>query len=327
MLAIDELRKGLRIRYDFSGVHAVVVEPPLTSRRVLRQAMRAIGMPAPREFEEATPRPADLMADTADVLFISASDEDPGPLRLVADIRARKIASNPFLPIVVTAYEPTPRLMRMASDAGADTIVAKPVSYKLIAERMESLVDARRPFIVTANYMGPDRRKDLRGGGIAIPGLAVPNTLAMRVHGQPMGDLDLKVEEMWTTMQEQRVQRCAFQVAFLLHLAWLPEAVLTVDPVHMGELHKIQPVMGDLLARLPEGGEIAEAGNPLAGEVMELAETMVSHGATPDTVSIAQGYAYRLLALVDPSHPLDRHVAIVQASVAAYRKRLAELQA
>jgi CheY-like chemotaxis protein len=203
MLAIDELRKGLRIRYDFSGVHAVVVEPPLTSRRVLRQAMLAIGMPAPREFEDATPRPADLMADTADVLFISASDEDPGPLRLVADIRARKIASNPFLPIVVTAYEPTPRLMRMASDAGADTIVAKPVSYKLIAERMESLVDARRPFIVTANYMGPDRRKDLRGGGIAIPGLAVPNTLAMRVHGQPMGDLDLnKIDDLKSLITE-----------------------------------------------------------------------------------------------------------------------------
>jgi DNA-binding NarL/FixJ family response regulator len=327
MLAIDELRKGLRIRYDFSGVHAVVVEPPLTSRRVLRQAMLAIGMPAPREFEEATPRPADLMADTADVLFIAASDEDPGPLRLVADIRARKIASNPFLPIVVTAFEPTPRLMRMASDAGADTIVAKPVSYKLIAERMEALVDARRPFIVTANYMGPDRRKDTRGGGIAIPGLVVPNTLAMRVHGQSMADLDVKVEEMWTTMQEQRVQRCAFQAAFLLQLLWLPDAVLTVDPAHLGELYKIQPVVGDLLARLPEGSEIAEAANPLAGEVMEIAETMASHGATPDMVSMAQGYAYRLLALVDPSHPLDRHVAIVQASVAAYRKRLAELQA
>lgn len=327
MLAIDGLRKGLRVRNDFSGVHAVVVEPPLTSRRVLRQAMLAIGMPAPREFEEATPQPADLMADTADVLFIAASDENPGPLRLVADIRARKTASNPFLPIVVTASEPTPRLMRMASDAGADTIVAKPVSYKLIAERMEALVDARRPFIVTANYMGPDRRKDPRGGGIAIPGLVVPNTLAMRVHGQSMADLDANVEEMWGTMQEQRVQRCAFQAAFLLHLLWLPDAVLTVDPLHLGELYRIQPVVGDLLARLPEGSEIAQVANPLAGEVMELAETMVSRGATPDMVSMAQGYVYRLLALVEPSHPLDRHVAIVQASVAAYRKRLAELQA
>jgi hypothetical protein len=29
MLAIDDLRKGLRIRYDFSDVHAIVVEPPV----------------------------------------------------------------------------------------------------------------------------------------------------------------------------------------------------------------------------------------------------------------------------------------------------------
>lgn len=326
MLAIDELRKGLRIRYDFSGVHAVVVEPPVTSRRVLRQALLAVGMPAPREFEEPAPRPADLMADTADILFIAASEEDPSPLRLVADIRARKAASNPFLPIIVTAFEPTPRLMRMASDAGADTIVAKPVSYKLIAERLEALVEARRPFIVTATYMGPDRRKDPRGSGIAIPGLEVPNTLAMRVHGQSMGELDVRVEEMWSTMQDLRVQRCAFQVAFLLQLAWLPDAVSTLDPVHLGELSKIQPVLGDLLARIPEGSETGEAANPMAGEVMEIVEGMVANGASSDGVAMAQGYAYRLLALVDPSHPLDRHVAIVQAAVAAYRKRLAEQQ-
>lgn len=326
MLAIDDLRKGLRIRYDFSAVHAIVVEPPVTSRRVMRQALLATGMPAPREFEVAAPRPTDLMADTADVLFIAASEEDPTPLRLVADIRARKAASNPFLPIVVTAFEPTPRLMRLASDAGADTIVAKPVSYKMIAERLEALVEARRPFIVTASYMGPDRRKDTRGGGVAIPGITVPNTLALRVHGQSMGDLDTQVEATWATMQEQRVQRCAFQAAFLLQLAWLPDAELTIDPMHMAELSKIPAVLGDMLARLPEGSELAEAANPLAGEVMEIAAALAGQGVTANGLSMAQGYAYRLLALVDPSHPLDRHVAIVQASVTAYRKRIAELQ-
>jgi len=326
MLAIDDLRKGLRIRYDFSDVHAIVVEPPVTSRRVLRQALMATGMQAPREFEEPAPRPTDLMVDTADVLFIAASDEDPTPLRLVSDIRSRKAARNPFLPIIVTAFEPTPRLMRLAGDAGADTVIAKPVSYKMIAERLTALVEARRPFIVTAGYMGPDRRKDMRGGGLAIPGLEVPNTLAARVHRHSLGDLDAHVETMWATMQEQRVQRCAFQVAFLLHLAWLPDAVLTIDPVHSADLLKIPNVLGDLLARLPEGEPIAQAAAPLAGEVMEIIGEFASSGASQDQVAMAQGYAYRLLALVDTTHALDRHVAIVQASVAAYRKRLEEQQ-
>jgi hypothetical protein len=156
--------------------------------------------------------------------------------------------------------------------------------------------------------------------------LEVPNTLAARVHRLSLGDLDAHVETMWATMQEQRVQRCAFQVAFLLHLAWLPDAVLTIDPVHSADLLKIPNVLGDLLARLPEGEPIAQAAAPLAGEVMEIIGEFASSGASQDQVAMAQGYAYRLLALVDTTHALDRHVAIVQASVAAYRKRLEEQQ-
>jgi len=47
-------------------------------------------------------------------------------------------------------------------DCGSDDIIIMPVSIKLIYDRLDNLEKNRKPFVVTRDYIGPDRRKSKR---------------------------------------------------------------------------------------------------------------------------------------------------------------------
>ena len=46
-----------------------------------------------------------------------------------------------------------------ARDAGVTEFVAKPLTAKSVLERMQAVIFHPRPFVRTATYFGPDRRR------------------------------------------------------------------------------------------------------------------------------------------------------------------------
>lgn len=60
-------------------------------------------------------------------------------------------------------WGPPPELIREIVDAGADDILLHPTSRNLLKERIDTLTLDREPFVVSARYIGPDRR--------CVPGL------------------------------------------------------------------------------------------------------------------------------------------------------------
>ncbi|PCK00652.1 MAG: response regulator [Zetaproteobacteria bacterium] len=64
-----------------------------------------------------------------------------------------------FLPIIVVSGFTTERLTNSTRDLGANEILVKPISGKLLASRICSIIDHPRPFIDAPNFFGPDRRR------------------------------------------------------------------------------------------------------------------------------------------------------------------------
>lgn len=46
-----------------------------------------------------------------------------------------------------------------ARDSGIDEYLAKPFSARALAERIDAVVNNRRPFVKSPGYAGPDRRR------------------------------------------------------------------------------------------------------------------------------------------------------------------------
>ncbi len=64
-----------------------------------------------------------------------------------------------FMPfIMLTAYSDNARVMA-ARDAGANEVLAKPVSVHNLVRRLLSVIENPRPFVSCPTYFGPDRRR------------------------------------------------------------------------------------------------------------------------------------------------------------------------
>jgi DNA-binding response OmpR family regulator len=65
---------------------------------------------------------------------------------------------NRFVPVILLSAHTAARKVIEARDCGANLFVAKPISPKVMMERVRWVADSRRKYLETGNYAGPDRR-------------------------------------------------------------------------------------------------------------------------------------------------------------------------
>ena len=104
---------------------------------------------------------------------------------------------------------------QQGNGSGADVLVAAPISPSLILDRIDALVHARKPFVVTTDYIGPDRRfMDDRGSDLEL--VDVPNSLRAKALGHyDAARLKEEIAAARADINGQKIDRQAFQVAFL----------------------------------------------------------------------------------------------------------------
>ena len=63
--------------------------------------------------------------------------------------------------------------------SGADDLLLRPFSTALLGQRIEAHIDRRKGFVITTDYVGPDRRKDnSRASNVEL--FEPPNSLKMK---------------------------------------------------------------------------------------------------------------------------------------------------
>jgi len=67
--------------------------------------------------------------------------------------------ANPRLPIVLVSAHASARAVEAARQAGVDEVVVKPFSMASLMKRIAAAANKPRAFIVSENYIGPDRRR------------------------------------------------------------------------------------------------------------------------------------------------------------------------
>ena len=128
-------------------------------RRILRTLLHGFGT---REVYEAEDGAAGLEAFThymPDIVLTDWVMPIFDGLELTQMIRQPGANSNPYVPIIMLTGHSEKKRVVAARDAGVTEFLAKPISAKALYERIYSVVANPRPFIKTATYFGPDRRR------------------------------------------------------------------------------------------------------------------------------------------------------------------------
>ncbi len=140
---------------------------------------------------------------------------------IIRDIRHNRVGFNPFMSIIVTTWEPSEALVREVADSGADDLLVQPASRKQLSQRIETLTYHRKLFVVTSNYIGPDRRTGPRPGRQVIEPKKVPNVMQARVLGKDASadiqkEIDRAIEELNFDKIVRNVSHIGYQAQQLL---------------------------------------------------------------------------------------------------------------
>jgi len=150
-------------------------------------------------------------------LLIADSDIPGGDFcELVHELRHNEVGTNPFMPIIATTWNPTSELVKKVIESGSDDLLPKPLSSGHLVSRIEQLVQARKPFVVTSEYIGPDRRKS-QDRESDIPLLQVPNSLRVKVTGEDEGAISQEeINQAIADINIHKLERHAFQIEWLV---------------------------------------------------------------------------------------------------------------
>jgi DNA-binding response OmpR family regulator len=139
---------------------------------------------------------------------------------LIQSIRRGDLGQNPFMPILVTSWDGRGAPVSEYLNAGADDVLLRPFSANAIVERIYALAHNRKPFVVTTDYVGPDRVGDWSDRE-KPPMMKALNPLQARLKGEPIDPaaLNAQLKDARRKLDVERVgrlaRRCAMAAEFI----------------------------------------------------------------------------------------------------------------
>ena len=114
---------------------------------------------------------ASAVCEEADLELIvcDGSLKDGETYDFIANLRRSDIEPNRFAPVIVVAGHTPLDQVAKARDCGANFVVAKPVTPRVLLERVVWVAQETRPFVELDGYVGPDRRFQNLGPPEGVP--------------------------------------------------------------------------------------------------------------------------------------------------------------
>jgi DNA-binding response OmpR family regulator len=274
---------------SFESAEAMIFDPIAANRTTTRTALSMLGfrqVVATSVFSEL----GQLINGRAlDLLVADVTHEPVKTCSFVRAIREGKSGANPFMHIVLMAWKLEGDIVKGALNCGADDLVARPFSVEFLGARIRTHAEARKPFVVTSDYIGPDRRR--AGSQRSSANLfTVPNTLYTKARDpnaatRTTATLD-EIKSASLVIDAERARRDAFQISFLIH--FLREALGSMAPIE-DDLGRLENATKDLIARVTgtENESVTQTTAPLLEAVAgaQSGENVAAHIQKMDELS------------------------------------------
>lgn len=141
------------------SISALILDDNAHMRGLLRAILAGFGLRRIEEAQSAGEGLAVLAAGDIDIAFVDLKLGGLDGLEFCRHIRTHADSPNIYLPLVmVTAYSERSRVID-AINAGVDEFLVKPVRAVDVANRVNAVIERRRPFMQAGDYFGPDRRR------------------------------------------------------------------------------------------------------------------------------------------------------------------------
>ena len=143
----------------FAQLVVMIVDDNRHMRSLLCSIIRSLGIKKLKEVGDGEAALAEITAFEPDILITDWHMEPMDGTTLVKTLRHSSVDTIRYMPIIMLSGHSDSMRVREARDCGVNDFLTKPVSAKSLLERLIAITEHPRPFIKTAHYFGPDRRR------------------------------------------------------------------------------------------------------------------------------------------------------------------------
>ena len=145
-------------RLNLKNVVGLIADRDAFTRGLVIQMLRGFGLDNLMVANTGEETKNLLGNNKPDIMFIEGDLPDMTSADLIDWIRRHTPNPLRFVPIIVMSGYTQLRLISQARDGGAHIVIRKPISPQALFDRIAWVAHFGRPFLETANYVGPDRR-------------------------------------------------------------------------------------------------------------------------------------------------------------------------
>jgi DNA-binding response OmpR family regulator len=302
-------------RLSYDSVETLIYDPAAGSRAATRAALYTLGF---RRIATA------LTLDA----FVEATQQRPPDLALVdiqgdgaelcaaiQQLRQGFAGHNPFIVIIVTASQKNGSLIDRVVTSGADDLVLRPFSTGQLGSRIATLIHLRKSFVVTSDYVGPDRRGDAaRRAEVAFD---PPNSLKLKAQDCSSPEavtkrLEDELAVARAQLHEEKFRRDSFQVCILWRM--LQDRRGDAD-----DLEKLAALARSLERRAVESQH--NSASEFCGSLRASVDGLMQHPDQNASMRLFGNAALTLHLLLHPDKTTGDQISEIDATVALIRAR------
>ncbi len=149
---------------SLGDVRLLVVDDNERMRELLRHLLRAAGISNVLEAAGSHEAMMVLRLRGADLVLVDWKMTPDDGLSLTRRLRLDPDSPNPFIPIVMLTAHTEASRVAAARDAGVSGFLRKPISTRMLFDRVASALTDDRMFVRSESFFGPDRRRGEAAG-------------------------------------------------------------------------------------------------------------------------------------------------------------------
>lgn len=307
-----------RISYDTA--HALIYDPVSANRASTRAALFSLGFRHIESVATLEIFTECLRRRPPDLAFCEAQGAGMDLCAAIQSMRRDVTGHNPFVVIMVTAWENSTSLVTRVLDSGADDLVLRPFSTNVLGARIASHVERRKNFVITSEYVGPDRRRDSKRASNAelfVP----PNSLKMKAKDRLSSEetaqrLDTQLKSAREVLTAEKLRRDAFQICILWRL--IQQDTLNSN-AYIADITKLQRVASDVAQR--SRGTDFDPAVKWCDELLSALEKLQSGADRSATMDLLGRAALNLNQIFTPEKSAEEHLRDIDATIAVINAR------
>lgn len=269
-------------KYQIESIGILIADSNRQLRTSLKGVLHQHGFRKIADASDSEGFEREIRSTNPDLIICDVGLSGGNVCEIIHRLRHNKIGFNPFASVILFIDEPSESVVRAAAEAGVDDVQMKPVVGQKIIDRVKFLIEKRKPFVVTTDYVGPDRRKKARpGAGVQeIPLVEVPNTIALKAKGQYNANLvQREINNAVWDVNAQKIERHIYQVGYLIERIVPTYEKGEPDQDRLSLVVRLLKVSRDIVKRLKDSdyGHIAV----LADTLVTVTKSVMENAAQP----------------------------------------------